>query len=74
MNSHFGLANVWAQGDLVTKSVAVLLLTRSLASWMVIIIKPLDFEISARCGWPSLPINTRTVVLPCSFMRRLMAG
>ena len=42
MNSQFGLANVWFQGDIVTKSVAVLLLLMSLASWMVIIIKTLD--------------------------------
>ena len=42
MNSQFGLANVWAQGDLVTKLVAVLLLLMSLASWIVIIIKTLD--------------------------------
>ena len=44
MNSQFGLANVWSQGDIVTKSVAVLLLLMSLASWMVIIIiiKALD--------------------------------
>ena len=42
MNSQFGLANVWAQGDLVTKSVAVLLLLMSLASWMVIVVKTLD--------------------------------
>ncbi|CAN7326498.1 MotA/TolQ/ExbB proton channel family protein [Polaromonas sp. LjRoot131] len=42
MNSQFGLANVWSQGDIVTKSVAVLLLAMSLASWMVIIIKSLD--------------------------------
>ena len=42
MNSQFGLANVWSQGDIVTKSVAVLLLLMSLASWMVIIIKTLD--------------------------------
>jgi len=42
MNSQFGLANVWSQGDIVTKSVAVLLLLMSLASWMVIIIKSLD--------------------------------
>jgi biopolymer transport protein ExbB len=42
MNSQFGLINVWSQGDLVTKSVAVLLLAMSLASWMVIIIKTLD--------------------------------
>ena len=42
MNPQFGLANVWAQGDIVTKSVALLLLLMSLASWMVIIIKTLD--------------------------------
>ena len=42
MNSQFGLANVWSQGDLVTKSVAALLLIMSLASWMVILIKTLD--------------------------------
>ena len=42
MNSQFGLANVWSQGDIVTKAVAVLLLIMSLASWMVIIIKTLD--------------------------------
>ncbi|HYW57747.1 MAG TPA: MotA/TolQ/ExbB proton channel family protein [Polaromonas sp.] len=42
MNSQFGLAHVWSQGDIVTKSVAVLLLLMSLASWMVIIIKTLD--------------------------------
>ena len=42
MNTEFGLANVWAQGDLVTRSVAVLLLLMSLASWLVIFIKTLD--------------------------------
>ena len=42
MNSQFGLANVWSQGDIVTKLVALLLLAMSLASWMVIIIKTLD--------------------------------
>ncbi len=42
MNSQFGLANVWSQGDIVTKAVAALLLIMSLASWMVIIIKTLD--------------------------------
>ena len=42
MESQFGLANVWTQGDLVTKSVAILLLVMSLASWMVIVLKTLD--------------------------------
>lgn len=44
MNPEFGLAHVWAQGDLVTRAVAVLLLAMSLASWMVIIIKALDLR------------------------------
>ena len=42
MESHFGLANVWQQGDLVTKGVAIMLLAMSLASWIVILIKTLD--------------------------------
>jgi biopolymer transport protein ExbB len=42
MNSQFGLMNVWTQGDFVTKTVALLLIGMSLASWIVIIIKTLD--------------------------------
>jgi biopolymer transport protein ExbB len=42
MESQFGIANVWTQGDFVTKGVAVLLLAMSLVSWIVIIIKALD--------------------------------
>jgi biopolymer transport protein ExbB len=42
MESQFGLANVWSQGDIVTRGVALLLLAMSLASWMVIILKALD--------------------------------
>ena len=42
MNAQFGLANVWSQGDIIIKSVAVLLLIMSLASWTVILIKTLD--------------------------------
>ena len=42
MESQFGLFNVWAQGDWVTRAVALLLLGMSLASWMVIVIKALD--------------------------------
>ncbi|MFI5445411.1 MotA/TolQ/ExbB proton channel family protein [Polaromonas sp. UC242_47] len=42
MNSQFGLMSVWTQGDFVTKSVALLLLGMSLASWIVILIKTLD--------------------------------
>ena len=42
MVSQFGIANVWIQGDLVTRAVALLLLGMSLASWIVILIKALD--------------------------------
>lgn len=41
MESQFGMAHVWAQGDFVSRSVAVLLLLMSVASWAVIIIKAL---------------------------------
>ena len=42
MESQFGLANVWTQGDFVTRAVALLLLGMSLASWIVILVKALD--------------------------------
>ncbi|MEO7108364.1 MAG: MotA/TolQ/ExbB proton channel family protein [Rhodoferax sp.] len=42
MDSQLGLIAVWNQGDWVTKAVALLLLTMSLASWIVIFIKALD--------------------------------
>ncbi len=42
MESQFGLFNVWAQGDWVTRGVALLLLGMSIASWMVILFKTLD--------------------------------
>ena len=42
MESQLGLVTLWTQGDWVTKSVALLLLGMSLASWIVILIKALD--------------------------------
>jgi biopolymer transport protein ExbB len=39
MDSQSGLLNLWTQGDVVTKAVALLLLAMSLASWVVIILK-----------------------------------
>jgi biopolymer transport protein ExbB len=44
MDSQSGLMNMWAQGDFVTRAVALLLLGMSFASWMVIIIKLLDLR------------------------------
>ena len=42
MNNEFGLINLWTEGDAVTRSVAILLLAMSLASWVVIIVKSLN--------------------------------
>ena len=41
MNNEFGLINLWASGDGVTRFVALLLLAMSLASWVVILTKTL---------------------------------
>ncbi len=41
MESQSGLVNMWNQGDLVTRAVALFLLAMSLASWIVIIGKAL---------------------------------
>jgi biopolymer transport protein ExbB len=42
MDSQFGLVSLWAQGDWVTRSVVMLLLVMSLASWTVIAVKSLE--------------------------------
>ncbi len=42
MESQMGLVSLWDQGDWVTRSVVLLLLVMSLASWMVIALKALD--------------------------------
>ncbi len=44
MNDSFGLAHLWAQGDLVTRAVALLLLSMSVASWWVIVVKALGLR------------------------------
>lgn len=40
--SPYGIASMWSQGDFVTKSVAVLLILMSIASWYVIVTKALQ--------------------------------
>jgi biopolymer transport protein ExbB len=47
MNTQFGLANLWNQGDLVTRGIALLLLVMSLSTWVVIVVKALDLR---RCA------------------------
>jgi biopolymer transport protein ExbB len=44
MNTQFGLVNLWNQGDIVTRGVALLLLVMSLSTWIVIVIKALDLR------------------------------
>ena len=41
MNQTFGLANMWAQGDAVTRTVAIILLIMSIVSWVIILTKVL---------------------------------
>lgn len=48
MNSQSGLLSLWTQGDMVTRTVALLLLVMSLASWMVILIKTLGLRQMAK--------------------------
>jgi biopolymer transport protein ExbB len=51
MESQLGLITLWTQGDWVTKSVALMLLVMSLASWIVILIKALDvFKFKSLAG------------------------
>ncbi len=39
MESQFGLAHVWAQGDWVSKSITIFLFAMSFASWLVIVLR-----------------------------------
>jgi biopolymer transport protein ExbB len=44
MDTQYGLINLWNQGDIVTRAVALLLLLMSLSTWMVLIIKAIDLR------------------------------
>jgi biopolymer transport protein ExbB len=51
MNASYGLVNVWTQGDAVTRTVLLILLTMSLASWLVILFRLLDLrQLSAQAS------------------------
>ena len=41
METQFGLAHVWQQGDWITCSVAIILLGMSVLSWVTIVLKAL---------------------------------
>lgn len=40
----FGLAHLWAQGDAVIRTIAILLLLMSVVSWVIIVLKVLDLR------------------------------
>jgi biopolymer transport protein ExbB len=48
--SPYGLESLWTQGDFVTKSVAILLISMSIASWYVIVTKALQIWRYGRAG------------------------
>ncbi len=48
MQTESGLLGLWQQGDWVTRSVALLLLGMSLASWMVILVKTMAIQQAMR--------------------------
>lgn len=63
MENQFGIAHVWAQGDFVTRGVAILLLLMSIASWFVILAKTVGlmkfrrFARESRDFWHSEDFN-----------------
>lgn len=44
MDMQFGLGHVWQQGDWVIRSVAIILLTMSVATWVVIVLKAITLH------------------------------
>lgn len=68
MNSQSGLINLWTQGDLVTRVVALILLGMSLVSWMVILVKALNLRRTAK-----LALRVETFWLTHDFAEGLRA-
>jgi biopolymer transport protein ExbB len=63
-SSPYGLETLWTQGDFVTKGVAFLLVTMSIASWYVIVTKALQLWRYGRAGtaaghgfWDTTSVN-----------------
>ena len=52
MNNPYGLANLWQQGDIVTRLVALVLLTMSILSWFVIVLK----------GWQLMRVRKQAAI------------
>lgn len=68
--SPYGLESLWAQGDFVTKGVAILLVAMSIASWYVIVTKALQLMQYRRAGnaaghefWDAISLAEGTATL-----------
>ena len=48
MTTTFGLVNIWVQGDMVSRAVLLILLSMSLASWTVLLLKAISLQRYAR--------------------------
>lgn len=55
MSTSFGLSNIWTQGDAVTRLILIAMLTMSVLSWVVIVLKALS-----SCSWSS-PISAKSL-------------
>ena len=49
METTFGLAHVWLEGDWVTRAVAVVLLTMSVVTWVVMLEMVLAVAVDGAC-------------------------
>lgn len=68
--SPYGLQSLWAQGDMVTRGVAILLISMSIVSWYVILTKALDLlrmrkssEAARRDFWTAGDLETALATL-----------
>jgi biopolymer transport protein ExbB len=60
----FGFAHLWASGDIVSHSVAVILALMSIASWYLILAKTWDWWTMRRAA-RAMSVNQRPIVSRC---------
>lgn len=69
MPQSFGLAHIWTQGDTVTRLILMALITMSVLSWVVIVLKALDVwrhkqsALGSEQFWHSTSLNEGLAVL-----------
>ena len=71
-SSPYGLETLWTQGDFVTKGIAILLISMSIASWYVIVTKALQLWRYGRAGtaaghrfWDTTSVDEGLTTLGC---------